>query len=57
VLIGSARPDRGSPPVHLRDLEDNGYVQARSVEGGMEIYGLLYVPARGMRLLVGAGAR
>jgi hypothetical protein len=53
VLAGSA----GTAPAYLRDLEDNGYVQARNVAGGMEIYGLLYVPARGMRLLYGAGAQ
>lgn len=52
VLVGSA----GNAPAYLRDLEDNGFVQARTVAGGMEIYGLLYVPARGMRLLYGAGA-
>ena len=57
VLIGSAQLDPKAPPVHLRDLDDNGFVQARSVAGGMEIYGLLYVPARGLRLLQGAGAQ
>jgi hypothetical protein len=57
VMIGSAQPDRELPGVHLRDLEDNGFVQARSFGGGMEIYGLLYVPARSFRLVYGAGAQ
>ena len=56
VLIGSAQGDRTLPPAHLWDLEDNGFVRSTSNAGGMEIYGLLYVPARSFRLVYGSGA-
>ena len=59
AMAGSAaRPPKGShkkPYRFLMDLEDHGFVQARSVDGGMEIYGLVFIPARGMRLLYGCG--
>ncbi len=55
AMLGSATAFMGGRPEHLLDLEDNGFVRARSIAGGMEIYGLLYVPARGVRILFGTG--
>jgi len=60
VMVGSStRYEGGNNPAavpQLMDLEDGGYVRAKAVAGGMEVYGFLYVPARGFRVLLGAGA-
>lgn len=55
VMIGSAG-NREKPHLFLRDVEDDGFMQASSTGGGMEIYGKLFIPARGFRVLFGSGA-
>ncbi len=60
VMVGSSTAyEGGQNPAavpQLMDIEDSGYVRAKTVTGGMEIYGFLFVPARGFRVLLGAGA-
>ncbi len=61
VLIGSAiRYDGGgrvtSAP-QLMDLETGGFVRSVATHDESEVYGLIHVPARGMRILLGAGER
>ena len=56
----SGRVDDGLASPHaapqLMDLEAGGFVRSVSRRDGIEVYGRLHVPARGMRLLYGAGA-
>jgi hypothetical protein len=57
VMVGAALYGSGAGGnTVLKDLEDGGYVQLASKGGGMEIYGKLFVPARGFRVLLGTGA-
>jgi hypothetical protein len=55
-MIGSVSRPEGAGQFVLKDVEDGGFVTLASMGGGMEIYGKLFVPARGVRLLLGTGA-
>jgi hypothetical protein len=55
AMAGSAVA-RGEPWACLLDAEDGGFVRAKKAADDLEIYGLLFVPARSFRLLYGAGA-
>lgn len=56
TMIGSVSRPEGGGRFVLKDVEDGGFVQQAGTGGGMEIYGKLFVPARGLRLLLGTGA-
>jgi hypothetical protein len=58
MVVGNAAAyEHGSRPEHpqLMDLETGGFVRTVRTRDGSEIYGLLHVPGRGMRLLFGSG--
>jgi len=60
MMIGSAiRYDGGGTPRNtpqLMDLESGGFVRSVQTRDETEIYGLIHVPARGMRVLYGNSA-
>jgi len=51
------RKAAGGPrdPIVLEDLEDHGFVRRPAARDGVEVYGPVYVPAHGMRILYGSG--
>jgi formylglycine-generating enzyme required for sulfatase activity len=55
-LFGQAQVTRILQDIgQLMDLESNGFVMVGEATEKFEVYGPLYVPARGMRLLYGSG--
>lgn len=51
------RRSSGRPGIVLADAEDHGYCGLRAASDGIEVYGLLYVPAHGVRLMYGSGGK